>query len=113
MKWYSNFSGFQSSCRTNGRGHKLLKAQVQDVSRVCNAVARNDLSQKITVHVQGVVIILLKDVIDTTVCPFAYALPPLIDIHRFTNSLSLRKRLLVSYKKSAQKGRTWRFEQTN
>ena len=36
---------------------KLLKAQVQDVARVCNAVARGDLSQKITVPVQRVVMV--------------------------------------------------------
>ena len=53
---------------------KLLKAQVQDVSRVCNAVARGDLSQKITVLVQGVVMVQLKDVINTmsilhSLCP--------------------------------------------
>lgn len=48
---------------------KLLKAQVQDVARVCNAVARGDLSQKITVPVQGVVMVQLKDVINTMVCP--------------------------------------------
>ena len=34
---------------------RLLKAQVQDVARVCNAVARGNLSQKITIPVQGVV----------------------------------------------------------
>jgi osomolarity two-component system, sensor histidine kinase NIK1 len=49
---------------------KLLKAQVQDVARVCNAVARGDLSQKITVPVQGVVMVQLKDVINTMVIPF-------------------------------------------
>ena len=38
---------------------KLLKAQVQDVARVCNAVARGDLSQKIMVVVQGVVMVQL------------------------------------------------------
>ena len=43
---------------------RLLKTQVQDVARVCNAVARGDLSQKITVHVQGVVMVQLKDVIN-------------------------------------------------
>jgi osomolarity two-component system sensor histidine kinase NIK1 len=48
---------------------RLLKAQVQDVARVCNAVARGDLSQKITVHVQGVVMVQLKDVINTMVFP--------------------------------------------
>jgi len=37
----------------------LPKAQVQDVARVCNAVARGDLSQKITVPVQGVVMVQL------------------------------------------------------
>ncbi|KAI9566571.1 hypothetical protein HD554DRAFT_1096674 [Boletus coccyginus] len=46
---------------------RLLKAQVQDVARVCNAVARGDLSQKITVPVQGVVMVQLKDVINTMV----------------------------------------------
>ena len=48
---------------------RLLKAQVQDVAKVCNAVARGDLSQKITVPVQGPVMIQLKDVINTMVYP--------------------------------------------
>jgi osomolarity two-component system sensor histidine kinase NIK1 len=43
---------------------RLLKAQISDVARVCNAVARGDLSQKITVPVQGVVMVQLKDVIN-------------------------------------------------
>ncbi|TDL24345.1 hypothetical protein BD410DRAFT_814134 [Rickenella mellea] len=46
---------------------RLLKTQVQDVARVCQAVARGDLSQKITVPVQGVVMVQLKDVINTMV----------------------------------------------
>lgn len=46
---------------------RLLKTQVQDVARVCEAVARGDLSQKITVPVQGVVMVQLKDVINTMV----------------------------------------------
>ncbi|KZT34623.1 HAMP TYPE histidine kinase, partial [Sistotremastrum suecicum HHB10207 ss-3] len=46
---------------------RLLKAQVQDVARVCNAVAAGDLSQKITVPVQGVVMVQLKDVINAMV----------------------------------------------
>ena len=46
---------------------KLLKAQVQDVARVCRAVAAGDLSQKITVPVQGVLMVQLKDVINTMV----------------------------------------------
>ena len=50
---------------------RLLKAQVQDVARVCNAVARGDLSQKITVPVQGVVMVQLKEVINTMVCKVA------------------------------------------
>ena len=49
---------------------RLLKTQVQDVSRVCQAVARGDLSQKIEVPVQGVVMVQLKDVINTMVSPF-------------------------------------------
>jgi osomolarity two-component system sensor histidine kinase NIK1 len=51
---------------------RLLKAQVQDVARVCNAVARGDLSQKITVTVQGVVMVQLKDVINTMVFFFSF-----------------------------------------
>ena len=51
---------------------KLLKTQVQDVSRVCQAVARGDLSQKITVPVQGVVMVQLKDVINTMVGSFEF-----------------------------------------
>ena len=47
---------------------RLLKAQVQDVAKVCNAVARGDLSQKITVPVQGPVMVQLKEVINTMVC---------------------------------------------
>lgn len=43
---------------------RLLKAQVQDIARVCKAVALGDLSQKITVPVQGLVMIQLKDVIN-------------------------------------------------
>ncbi|KAF9031770.1 hypothetical protein BJ165DRAFT_1358177 [Panaeolus papilionaceus] len=46
---------------------RLLKAQLTDVPRVCNAVARGDLSQKITVPVQGVFMVQLKDVINTMV----------------------------------------------
>lgn len=48
---------------------RLLKAQVQDVAKVCNAVARGDLSQKITVPVQGPVMVQLKEVINTMVFP--------------------------------------------
>ena len=46
---------------------QLLKDQVQDVTRVCNAVAWGDLSQKITIVVQGVVMVQLKDIINTMV----------------------------------------------
>ncbi|KAF8815624.1 hypothetical protein BYT27DRAFT_7249003 [Phlegmacium glaucopus] len=50
----------------------MLKAQrsgprFQDVTRVFNAVARGDLFQKITVPVQGVVVVRLKDVINTMI----------------------------------------------
>ncbi|KAF8811297.1 hypothetical protein BYT27DRAFT_7090091, partial [Phlegmacium glaucopus] len=44
-----------------------LNAQVQDVARVRNTVARGVLIQKITVPVQGVVMVQLKDVINTMV----------------------------------------------
>ncbi|OCH85135.1 hypothetical protein OBBRIDRAFT_713985, partial [Obba rivulosa] len=46
---------------------KLLKTQAQDVARVCNAVARGDLSQKITVPVQGVAVVQLKEVLNAMV----------------------------------------------
>lgn len=46
---------------------KLLKSQVQDVARVCMAVARGDLTQKIEVSVEGVVMVQLKNVINTMV----------------------------------------------
>ncbi|KAI0312759.1 hypothetical protein OF83DRAFT_1066664 [Amylostereum chailletii] len=46
---------------------RLLKSQVQDVAKVCAAVAAGDLSMKITVPVQGVVMVELKDVINTMV----------------------------------------------
>ncbi|KAH8802033.1 hypothetical protein DL96DRAFT_1672185 [Flagelloscypha sp. PMI_526] len=45
----------------------LLKAQVEDVSRVCKAVALGDLSQKITVQAKGEVMAQLKDVINSMV----------------------------------------------
>ncbi|KAJ7619459.1 hypothetical protein FB45DRAFT_839951 [Roridomyces roridus] len=46
---------------------RLLKDQVRDVSRVCNAVATGDLTQKITVPVQGDLMVQLKKVINTMV----------------------------------------------
>ena len=70
---------------------KLLKAQVQDVARVCNAVARGDLSQKITVVVQGVVMVQLKDVINTMVLFFFFSFflfhfhPECTNFQRWTN----------------------------
>lgn len=46
---------------------QLLKKQVQDVARVCNAVATGDLSQKITVEVHSDVMNNLKAAINTMV----------------------------------------------
>ena len=46
---------------------KLRKTQVQNISRVCQAVACGDLSQKITLPVEGNVMIQLKEVINTMV----------------------------------------------
>jgi hypothetical protein len=85
---------------------KLLKAQVQDVARVCNAVARGDLSQKITVPVQGVVMVQLKDVINTMVRSPVLALPPTLLTHsqRSTNSDNSQRKLLGYLKKSERKG---------
>jgi osomolarity two-component system sensor histidine kinase NIK1 len=46
---------------------QLLKDQVQDIAQVCNAVARDDLSQKTMIPVQGIVMVQLKNVINTMV----------------------------------------------
>jgi len=41
-----------------------MKAQVSDIVRVCDAVARGDLSHKITIPVQGAFMVQVKDVIN-------------------------------------------------
>lgn len=43
---------------------RLLKAQISDAARVCNAVAHGDLSQKVTVPAQGIVMVQFRDVIN-------------------------------------------------
>ena len=43
---------------------RLVKAQVSDVVRVCDAVARGDLSSKIAVPVQGAFMAQVKDVVN-------------------------------------------------
>jgi osomolarity two-component system sensor histidine kinase NIK1 len=87
---------------------RLLKAQVQDVARVCNAVARGDLSQKITVPVQGVVMVQLKDVINTMVRILQIAgiiyTPQTNIVCRLISSVSLQRKSLVSVRRSEQKG---------
>ena len=45
----------------------LLKAQVQDIARVCKAVALGDLTQHIMVPVQGPVMVELKEIINQMV----------------------------------------------
>ena len=54
------------------KGDAMVEDDDDDVARVCNAVARGDLSQKITVVVQGVVMVQLKDVINTMVYFFHF-----------------------------------------
>ena len=63
---------------------RLVKAQVSDVVRVCNAVARGDLSHRITVLVQGAFMVQVKDVI----------------MEWLINSFSLQKLPLVSRRSS-------------
>ena len=46
---------------------RLLKAQVSDLARVCNAVAQGDLCQKVTVPVHGVVVVQVRNVVNTMV----------------------------------------------
>ena len=84
---------------------KLLKAQVQDVARVCNAVARGDLSQKITVPVQGVVMVQLKDVINTMVCVFfLFFLMWWLMMDRLINWDSLLRKLRVFRRRLGRRG---------
>jgi osomolarity two-component system sensor histidine kinase NIK1 len=83
---------------------RLLKAQVTDVSRVCNAVARGDLSQKITVPVQGLVMVQLKDIINTMVRIFYSFDYSLLTARRWTNSDNSQRKSLVSVRKSERKG---------
>ena len=83
---------------------RLLKTQVQDVARVCEAVARGDLSQKITVPVQGVVMVQLKDVINTMVSTRTKTKPASSNFYRLINWDNSLARSPVSRKKSEQKG---------
>ncbi|KAI0804626.1 hypothetical protein BC629DRAFT_1590870 [Irpex lacteus] len=46
---------------------RLLKTQVCDIARVCNAVSHGDLSQTVTGPVRGPVMTQLKDVVNTMV----------------------------------------------
>ncbi|KAL4265422.1 hypothetical protein AB1N83_002757 [Pleurotus pulmonarius] len=43
---------------------RMLKSQIGDIARVCSAVTRGDLSQKVTTPVRGVVMSQLKDVVN-------------------------------------------------
>lgn len=43
---------------------ELLRAQVRDIARVCRAVAKGDLENKITLHVEGPIMSELKEVIN-------------------------------------------------
>jgi osomolarity two-component system sensor histidine kinase NIK1 len=43
---------------------RLLKAQISDVVRVCDAIARGDLSHRITVPFKGVFMAQLRDVVN-------------------------------------------------
>jgi osomolarity two-component system sensor histidine kinase NIK1 len=56
------------SIRMNNPGHRYLGHRHHpDAARGCNAVAQGNLSQKITVPVQDVVMVQLKDIISTMV----------------------------------------------
>ena len=93
---------------------RLQKAQGQDVARVCNAVARGDLSQKITVPVQGVVMVQLQDLIITMVDLVSHFLQKknaqlALMRPRLTNLDNSRRRSLVSVRKLERKGGSWCF----
>ena len=90
---------------------RLLKAQVQDVALVCNAVARGDLSKKITVPVQGVVMVQLKEVINAMVRRLSNVADVgviVLSCARLTNSDNSQRRSLVLVRKSELKGE-WRI----
>jgi len=71
---------------------RLLKAQIPDVARVCDAITRGDLTQKITVPVQGVVMVQLKDVINGMVRYLLYSLSFSSYPIRSTNSANLQRK---------------------
>lgn len=60
----STSSSCASSNMTAEKELELLKAQVQDIMRVCKAVATGDLTQKIIVPVEGPTMVELKDIIN-------------------------------------------------
>ena len=68
---------------------RLFKVQVQDVARVCNAVVRGNLSQKITVPVQSMVMVQLKYV-NTMITHFLHLC---YEIH--TNLLKVDKHVVA------------------
>ncbi|KAJ6513481.1 hypothetical protein C8R45DRAFT_1154877 [Mycena sanguinolenta] len=61
--------------------------QVHDVSRVCNAVATSDLTQKITVPVQGDLMVQLKTVINTMVHNLGHFTTEVRSIARVTTTI--------------------------
>lgn len=84
---------------------KLLKAQVSDVARVCNAVARGDLEQRITVPVWGTVMTQVKDVVNTMVCAEVSACFDFKErARRSTDWDSLQVKWPVCHRKSGQEG---------
>lgn len=95
-------AGFESGVSAAEELH-LLNAQVQDIARVCNAAARGDLLQKITVPLQGVIMVWLKDIINTMVFPECMT-RCLICAIRWTNWVGSPRKSLVSVRKSVQKG---------
>ncbi|KAG5650276.1 hypothetical protein H0H81_012766 [Sphagnurus paluster] len=54
-----------SALRNQAEEIQWLNYQVSDVARVCSAVACGDLSQRVTVPVQGTLMVQLKDVVNT------------------------------------------------
>ncbi|KAI0048484.1 hypothetical protein FA95DRAFT_1557995 [Auriscalpium vulgare] len=43
---------------------RLMKAQVQDVARVCNAITKGDMRQRMTMPAHGIVMVMVKDVVN-------------------------------------------------
>jgi hypothetical protein len=87
---------------------RLLKAQVSDLVRVCNEVARGDLCQKVTVPVHGVVMVQVRNVVNTMVLFDSFSSPMALSQKKMFllggQIRTIRQRLFVYLKKTELNG---------